>query len=62
MYYRGYKIVKAPHPTPFQPKRETYDVKDRDGKVYKVNIASLTTAQMVIDLMIKFGLWKDKSK
>lgn len=62
MIYRGYRIVKAPHYAPFQPKRETYDIKDRDGNVYKANIANLTTAQMVIDLMIKFRIWKDKSK
>lgn len=62
MIYRGYRIVKALHPTPCQPRRETYDIKDSDGKVYKANIANLTTAQIVIDLMIKFHLWKDRSK
>lgn len=58
MIYRGYRIVKAPYPTLCQ----TYDIKDSDGKVYKANIANLTTAQIVIDLMIKFHLWKDRSK
>lgn len=62
MIYRGYRIVKAHHPTPCQPRREAYDIKDSDGKVYKANIASMTTAQIVIDLMIKFKRWKDRSK
>lgn len=62
MIYRGYRIVKALHPTPVQPKLMTYDIKDRDGKVYKANIASLTTAQIVIDLMIKLRRWPDKKQ
>lgn len=52
MIYRGYSIVKAAHPTPAQPRRETYDIK-RGGEVFKANIASLTFAQIVIDL------WKE---
>lgn len=62
MIYRGYRIVKAPHPTPAQPKHMTYDIKDSDGKVYKANIASITNAQIVIDLMIRFRRWEDKGK
>ena len=62
MIYHGYRIVKALHPTALQPKRMTYDIKDADGKVYKSNIASIATGQLIIDLMLKFGFWKDKSK
>ena len=62
MIYRGYRIVKALHPTALQPKRMTYDIKDADGKVYKTNIARIATWQLIIDLMLKFGSWKDKSK
>lgn len=61
MIYRGYSIVKAAHPTPAQPRRETYDIK-RGGEVYKANIASLTFAQIVVDLMIKLGRWEGKGK
>ena len=62
MIYRGYRIVKALHPTALQPKRMTYDIKDVDGNVCKTNIASIATGQLIIDLMLKFGFWKDKSK
>lgn len=60
MIYRGYRIVKALHPTPIQPKRETYDIKDRDGRMYKANIASITNAQIVIDLMLRLRMWPEK--
>lgn len=60
MIYRGYRIVKALHPTPIQPKRETYDIKDQDGRMYKANIASITNAQIVIDLMLRLRMWPEK--
>lgn len=62
MIYRGYRIVKALHPTRLQPNRMTYNIKDADGNVCKSNIASIATGQLIIDLMLKFGFWKDKSK
>lgn len=62
MIYHGYRIVKVLHPTALQPKRMTYDIKDAYGKVYKTNITSIATGQLIIDLMLKFGFWKDNSK
>lgn len=58
MYYRGYKIVKALHPTRLQPGRETYDIKHADA-IKKANFATVSAAQWYIDLMIKVGVWKD---
>ncbi len=60
MKYRGYDIVKAPHPTTFNPKRETYDIMDGD-KVRKANISTIETAKKVIDTMIKYFYWIDRS-
>lgn len=59
MKYRGYDIVKAPHPTTFNPKRETYDIMDGD-KVRKANISTIETAKKVIDTMIKYGYYHEK--
>lgn len=59
MKYRGYGIVKAPHPTTFNPKREAYDIMDGD-KVQKANISTVDTAKKVIDMMVKHGFWKDR--
>ena len=61
MKYHGYEIVKAKHPTPLKPNRETYDILDGD-KVRKTNIASLETAKHVVDVMCKWGHWPDKSR
>lgn len=61
MKHRGYEIVKALHPTTFNPKRETYDIKD-GAKVRKANISTIETAKKVIDTMIKYSYWPDKSE
>ena len=56
--YRGYEIVSAKHPTPFDPQRTTWDVVDGD-RVRKANIATIETAKHVIDTMVKYGYWPD---
>lgn len=56
--YRGYEIVSAKHPTPFDPQRTTWDVVDGD-RLRKANIATIETAKHVIDTMIKYGYWPD---
>ena len=61
MYYHGYKIVKAPHPTPVIRKRETYDIK-RDGDLLKANFATIDGAKCYIDLMIRLHRWPDLQK
>lgn len=61
MIYRGYSIVKSSHPTRVQPKRETYDIQ-HNGELRKANIATIDTAKLVVDLMVKFGSWKDKGR
>lgn len=61
MKHRGYDIVKVPHPTTFNPKRETYDIMDGD-KVRKANISTVETTKKVVDTMIKYGFWPDKSE
>lgn len=60
MKHRGYKIVKVKHPTPFNPYRETYDILAGDA-VRRANISTIETAKMVIDAMIKWGYWQDRS-
>lgn len=60
MKYRGYDIVKAPHPTTFNPKRETYDIMEGEV-VRKANISTIETAKKVIDTMIKYYYWIDRS-
>ncbi len=60
MKYRGYSIEKIPRPTTFYPNRETYDIMDGE-KVRKVNISTIETAKHVIDTMIKYGYWHDRS-
>ena len=60
MKHRGYDIVKVPHPTTFNPKRETYDIMDGD-KVRKANISTVETCKHVIDVMVKWSYWPDKS-
>ena len=60
MKHRGYDIVKASHPSTFNPKRETYDIMDGD-KVRKENISTIETAKHVIDVMVKWSYWPDKS-
>lgn len=59
MKYRGYSIQKAPHPTPFNPNRETYDIMNGE-KVKKCNISTIEIAKKVIDTMIKYGYWLEK--
>ena len=56
--YRGYEIVSAKHPTPFDLQRTTWDVVDGD-RVRKANIATIETAKHMIDTMIKYGYWPD---
>lgn len=60
MKHRGYDIVKVPHPTTFNPHRETYDIMDGE-KVRKENISTIETAKHVIDIMCKWNYWPDKS-
>lgn len=60
MKHRGYDIVKVPHPTTFNPNRETYDIMDGDT-VRKANISTIETTKKVVDTMIKYGYWPDKS-
>lgn len=54
--YRGYEIVSAKHPTPFDPQRTTWDIVDGD-RLRKANIATIETAKHMIDTMIKYGYW-----
>ena len=61
MKYRGYDIVKASHPTPFNPRRETYDIMD-GNKVRKADISTLETAKKVIDTLVKYNCWPDRYK
>lgn len=58
--YRGYDIVKASHPTPFDKNRETYDIMDGD-RVRKANLATIELSKRVIDTMIKYSMWHDRS-
>lgn len=60
MKYRGYEIAKVKHPTPFNPEREAYDIFDGE-KVRKANISTIETAKKVVDTMIKWGYWYDRS-
>ena len=60
MKHRGYEIVKVPHPTTFNPTRETYDIVDGAG-IKKANISTIETTKKVVDTMIKYGFWPDKS-
>lgn len=57
--YRGYEIVSAKHPTPFDPQRTTWDVVDGD-RVWRVDIASIETAKRLIDTMVKYRYWPEK--
>lgn len=59
MKYRGYEIVKVPHPTTFNKHRETYDVVAGD-KVRMANILTVETAKKVIDTMVKYKHWPDR--
>lgn len=61
MKYRGYEIVKAPHPTTFNKNRETYDIVD-GLKVRKANISTIETAKKVIDVYIKYGYLEGKEE
>lgn len=61
MIYRGYRIVKAAHPTPVQPKRTTYDIQ-HDGEVLRANIATIDMAKLIIDLMVKLRRWENRDK
>lgn len=58
--YRGYKIVRAWHPRPGDTRRMAWDVVC-DGKVRRENIGSTETAKRLIDTMIKYGYWPDKT-
>lgn len=58
--HRGYSIEKVPRPTTFSPKRETYDIMDGE-KIKKSNISTIETAKHVIDTMIRYGYWQDRS-
>lgn len=60
MKYRGYEIVKAPHPTTFNKNRETYDIMLGD-KVRMANITTIETSKKVIDTMLKYKQWPDRS-
>ena len=60
MKHRGYEIVKAKHPAPFNLNREAYDIVD-GAVICKGNISTIETAKMVIDVMVRHGIWKDKS-
>ncbi len=60
MKHRGYDIVKVPHPTTFNRTRETYDIMDGE-KVRKANISTIETCKKVIDTMIKYNYWPDRS-
>ena len=60
MKYRGYEIKKVKHPSHINPNREVYDIMDGD-RVRKANISTIETAKKVIDTMIKYSLWIDRS-
>lgn len=60
MKYKGYAIVKRNYPTPINPRREAYDIMDGD-RVRKANISTIETAKHVIDTMIKWNYWQDRS-
>lgn len=61
MYHCGYKIVKAPHPTPVIRRRMAYDIK-RDDDLLKANFATIDGAKLYIDLMIRLHRWPDLRK
>lgn len=61
MIYRGYKIVKAPHPIRMNPSRMTYDVM-RGDEVLKANFALVSNAKFYIDTMVSVGVWPDLGK
>lgn len=56
--YRGYAIIRTRHPTPINPQRMTWDIVDGD-RVRKSNIGSMEIAKHYIDVMIKYGYWKE---
>ena len=58
--YRGYEIVRAWHPRPGDTWRMAWDVVC-DGKVRRENIGSIETAKRLVDTMIKYGYWPDKT-
>lgn len=49
--YRGYCIRRAPHPTPINPTRTTWDICDGDI-ICKANIGSIEVAKYLVDVMI----------
>lgn len=61
MKHRGYDIVKVPHPSTFNPTRETYDIMDGTS-LKKANISTIETAKKVIDTMIRYNYWQDRSE
>ena len=61
MIYRGYRIVKAVHPTPVQPRRTTYDIQHA-GEALRANIATIDMAKLIIDLMVKLRRWENRDK
>ena len=61
MKHRGYEIVKVKHPTPFNPNREAYDIMDGYA-VRKANISTIETAKKLIDTMVKYHYWHDRSE
>ena len=50
--YRGYKIVRALHPTPFERNKMTWDIV-KDDNVLKPNVGSVEIARRIIDIMLK---------
>lgn len=58
--YKGYEIVRAWHPRPGDTRRMAWDVVC-DGKVRRENIGSIETAKRLVDTMIKYGYWPDKT-
>ena len=59
--HRGYEIIKAKHPTPINPNRESYDIVTDGVIIRKANISTVETAKFVIDTMIKHRIWEDRS-
>ena len=56
--YRGYTIIEAPHPVPYNKTRTAYDIVFGDT-VKKANISTIELAQHYIDTMIKYGYWTE---
>lgn len=56
--YHGYTIKQIHSPTQLNPHRMTWSIFDGE-KERKRNIGSLEVSKHVIDVMLKYGYWKE---